>query len=371
VTGLSLGAAVDEGPAEYRFRTADGVVSPENFRGTERALLDALWDRAPDRLLVLQGNYGVVGTVLAHAGATVTTTEASARAARLCRGNARRNDARVETTLATGVGDLPGESVDAVAYAPKPYTPIGVGRARLETALAALDPGGDLFLAARERHGLSRYRSVLSAAADDVGTCPTPAGPTVLRATAGRCSDPPVLDDLTHTLSPRVAETDLSLVGAPGLFSARALDDGTRLLLETTGVDDGDRVLDACCGYAPGAVYAGLTADCTVVASDDDRLATACAERSLDAAGIDATVDTSDCLAGVDGPIDRVLCNPPTHAGDGVLRTLFDRIDVLLAPDGVCDVVHHAALSFDEYYDPFAVERVASGPEHVVDRLSR
>lgn len=368
---LSLGAAVDAGPAEYRFRTADGLVSPGDFRGAELALLDALWDRTPDRLLVLQGNYGVVGTLLAHAGATVTTTEASARAVGLCRENARRNDARVETTLATGVGDLPVESVDAVAYAPKPYTPIAVVRGRLETALAALDPGGDLFLAARECDGLARYRSFLTAAANEVRTCSTPAGPAVLRAAAGRDPEAATLAGLTHTLSPRVAGIELPLVGAPGLFSARGLDDGTRLLLETTDLDDDDRVLDACCGYGPAAVYAGLTADCTVVASDDDRLATACAERSLQAAGIDATVDTSDCLGGVDGPVDRVLCNPPIHAGEGVLRTLFDRLDALLAPGGVCEVVHHAALSFESHYEPFTVERVASGPEHVVDRLSR
>ncbi|MFC7195427.1 class I SAM-dependent methyltransferase [Halosimplex aquaticum] len=155
---------------------------------------------------------------------------------------------------------------------------------------------------------------------------------------------------------------------APGLFSPTELDAGTRILAETARIEDGDAVLDCCCGYGPLGAYAGSAADCEVHCTDDDALAAACARRTLDENGADGRVVTADCTAGVAGStFDTVICNPPTHAGDGVLADLFRGVADVLAPDGRFWFVHHRGLSLDRHVAPFgSVETVATGPEHVV-----
>ena len=86
---LSLESNVPEGPGTYRFETADGVASKRSFRTAELLLLEGLWEVDLGRLLCVEANYGVVGTVLSVRADAVHTTESSARAARLCERNAR------------------------------------------------------------------------------------------------------------------------------------------------------------------------------------------------------------------------------------------------------------------------------------------
>jgi 16S rRNA (guanine1207-N2)-methyltransferase len=164
---------------------------------------------------------------------------------------------------------------------------------------------------------------------------------------------------------------DLSLRTVPGVFSASSLDDGTRLLMETARIEDGERVLDLCCGYGAVGTYAGQVADCEVWLSDDDRVATRCAECSLQASDVEASVVTADCLDGVaTQTFDSVLCNPPTHAGGGVLSELFASVTDVLASDGRLILVHHRELDLHDYFAQFStVETLRTGPEHVVLRL--
>nr|WP_272904748.1 methyltransferase [Halobacterium sp. TGN-42-S1] len=186
-----------------------------------------------------------------------------------------------------------------------------------------------------------------------------------------------MLDDRSFVeprrLSATVGGVDLSLVSVPGVFAAGRLDHGTRLLLETADVADGDRVLDLCCGYGAAGVWAGSAADCSVTLTDDDRVATRCAECSLSASGVDGEVVTADGTAGVKNQrFDTVLCNPPTHAGDAVLRELFDGARRVLVDSGTLWVVHHDALDLDPHLSVFQrVQVAARGEEHVVLRATR
>lgn len=368
---LALDSRVSTGPDRYRFETADGVRSKESFRDAELGLLESLWEADLGQLLVPEANYGVVGTVLAERARAVHMTESSARAAGLCERNAERNRVDAAVSVVQWCTAL-DESFDAVAYAPKPYDPIVVGEQRIANALSALQPGGKLYLAASKRTGLARYEDCLRSLADDVTRRGTHGDQRILEATR-----PPTVDSPSY-VSPRTirATVDgiaLSLVTVPGLFSHAELDAGTRLLLEAASVDDGERVLDLCCGYGPVGTYADLTADCEVVCSDDDAVATACAERSLRVSGADGRVVTGDCVEAVaDRRFDRVLCNPPTHAGDGVLSALFDGVHDVLAPGGRLTLVHHRHLDLRRHLSAFdAVERRETGSEHVVLAVTR
>lgn len=413
---LALASRVEDARPTYRFETADGVCSKESFRPAELLLVEELWDRDPGHLLVPEANYGVVPTVLANQSSTVHAVESSARAARLCEHNAARNDADVTTSVVADLTTLdpdhaapdesdhatPDDPFDAAAYAPKPYTPLAVGCQRIADALSVLRPGGSLFVAASQQTGRARYEDCLREVAGTVEHRRERDGVYLLEATRPASPDaaspsdawpspdatPP--DDSTvpdtptspdvptspdaptyvtpRTLRPTVDGTELALVTVPGLFAASGLDDGTRLLLEAATVADGDHVLDLCCGYGAVGAYVASVADCDVWLTDDDRVATRCAECSLRAPGVEGTVVTADALDGVaDRTFDHVLCNPPTHAGDGVLDDLFSGVGRVLAPGGEALVVHHRGLDLRSRLSRVGpVERRRTGDEHVV-----
>jgi 16S rRNA (guanine1207-N2)-methyltransferase len=367
---VALESRVPDARPVYRFDTADGVCSKRSFRPAELLLVESLWEAEVGRLLCPGANYGVVGTVLADRAASVRMVETSARARRLCVRNAARNDVHVSTALAADLTSLEG-SFDTVAYAPKPYTPLSVGAQFVVDSLSMLAPKGTLYLAASEQAGLARYEERLRETAATVERGASREGCTLLAATRPESFEPPTYV-LPRTIRPEIDGEPLPLVTVPGLFSASGLDDGTRLLLETTTVEDGERVLDLCCGYGAVGTYAGRVADCEVWLSDDDRIATSCAECSRRAAGVDGTVVTADCLEGVaDRTFDRVLCNPPTHAGADVLAELFDGAHGVLAAAGRLEVVHHRALDLRRYLSRFdAVERVRTGTDHMVVRAA-
>ncbi len=377
-TELVLDSRTMGGPDRYRFDTDDGLCSPDSFRTADLLLLDALWDRSPDRLLVPRANYGVVGVVLSHAGSDVTMTETSSRARNYCARNIARNDADAAVTLVAdlvspGRDDCPaidGE-FDAAAYAPRPYVPVAVGKQRIADSLTALEPGGTLFVAATTESGGNRYANCLRNVATGVEVVAHRCGCEVLAATRPAVFEPPTYVD-PRTLKASVDGVSLSLHTVPGLFAATGVDHGTRLLAEAADVADGDRVLDCCCGYGTLGAYAATVADCEVWLTDDDAVATACAERSLAESDAAGTVVTADGTAGVAGEVfETVLCNPPTHAGDRVLNDLFAGVRGVLAPDGVLWVVHHRSLDLSTHFRAFStVETAAHGREHVVRRVS-
>ncbi|GAB3685196.1 hypothetical protein GCM10028857_15310 [Salinarchaeum chitinilyticum] len=388
---LTLAARTDDGPDRFAFATVDGVCSPEKFRVAELLLAEALWDDPPTSLLVPQANYGVVGTVLAGAVGRVTMTESSARSAACCRKNVRRNvvDGDMNVSLLAALNELRERRAstdrepqfDAVAYAPKPYVPLAVSHQRIADALELLAPGGRCLVAAEPTTGLARYRETLEALGGSVETVEERDGVSVLEATRSqRAADSSTTDRSNYveprTLEPTVDGVELELVTVPGLFAANELDHGTRLLIETLDVPDGARVLDACCGYGPIGTYAAASDDCEVWLTDDDRIATRCAECSLERTGVegagvvDATVVTGDCTEGVaDRSFDLVATNPPTHAGSGVLSELFAGIHAVLDRGGECLFVRHEALDLSAHLRSFSeVETVARGVEHVVRR---
>lgn len=379
---LVLEARTDAPRDRYRFHAPPGVHSHDAFRTAELLLLERCWDDRPATIGVVQANWGVPGVVLADVADRVHCVDSHARAADACRRNARRND--VAATATVDCAPTPGAvdgftDLDAVAYASRPYEPLAQATRRLVDALRALTTEGTLYLAATPTTGLARFREVL----DDLDADPREAcshGDCVVLA-ADRPDrvrdDAGVVDRSTHR--ERVAGVDLAVVTEPGVFAAGGLDHGTRRLLDHASVDAADRVLDLCCGAGPvGAWVAAAHPDATVTLTDADAVATACAERTLDATtaatgdpGVrDATIHTADCLDAVrDRRFDRVLANPPTHAGDAVLRELCRGVHAVLAPGGDLQLVHHATLDLDPHLAAFDdVETVARGDEHVVLR---
>lgn len=409
---LVLGSRTDSERDRYRFHTADGVASADSFCPGELLVLEHLWESPLGRLRIIDARYGVVGCVLAERAASVELLASSARAGALCERNVETNAVDASVDVATGLASVDGAastgvsvdlvtgrsrsrtdgggrpderriaSIDTAVFVPRAYDPLELGIRRIESALDALSPDGDCFVAATPETGLRRFESALADVAASVSTVATRDDWALLHASAPdhveRATDPPFdwirarINGTADDSAP-VRGTDLSLVTAPGLFAPTELDAGTRLLAETATIEDGGSVLDLCCGYGPLGAYAGSVADCEVWCTDDDPLATACARRSLDANGVDGRVVTADALAGVgDRTFDTVLCNPPTHAGDGVLAELVQGVDGALAPGGRFWFVHHRSLDLTPHTNRFhRVETAATGDEHVVRLVRR
>ena len=367
---LTLESRVSDARATYTFHTAYGVHSKRSFRRSELLLVDSLWNANLGHLLNPAANYGVVGTVLSGCASAVRMVESSARAVRLCERNAAENGAAASTALAADLTTLEWR-FDTAAYAPKPYTPIVVGKQHIVDSLSVLKPGGSFYLAASKHAGLARYEECLREIATTVETVAERDGCSLLEASRPRSFEPPTYVS-RRKLTPVVDGETLSLVAVPGLFSAAGLDNGTRLLLESMAVEDGDRVLDVCCGYGAIGAYAGRVADCELWLSDDDRVATRCAECSLDASRVEGTIVTADCTGGVaDRTFDRVFCNPPTHAGSGVLKELFAGVHEVLSSNGELLLVHHRKLDLRSHFTRFGtIEKVRTRGEHVVLRLT-
>lgn len=376
--GLALAGHAPGARERYAFETSPVLRSPDAFRPAELLQVETLWDRAPETLLVPEANYGVVATVLADAGTAVVATESSARGADAIRRNARENDVEVDVALLANCAPLDepaaeatADPVDAVAYAPAPYAPVPMGIQRIADTLAALRPGGTCYVAASETAGLNRYERFLGVHAA-IETVASRGDVRLLAATPPESFDPSTAVEVRR-LTPTVAGVDLDLVSVPGLFAASGLDHGTRLLLETAEIPDGARVLDCCCGYGPIGAYAAAAADCDVVLTDDDRVATRCAELGLDRTGVEATVHTADGAEAVaDGSVDLALCNPPTHAGAAVLDRLCRGLHRTLARGGECLLVRHRDLDLSRHLAPFGDRVViATGADHAVVRASR
>ncbi|MBT3324827.1 MAG: methyltransferase, partial [Gemmatimonadales bacterium] len=148
-----------------------------------------------------------------------------------------------------------------------------------------------------------------------------------------------------------------------GVFSAKRLDNGTRLLLENLpATADGPSVIDLGCGNGVLGVAVALadsTAEVTFV--DESHLAMRSAEDTFRRAfqGREAgsyskpTFRVGDCLDGLPGDsADLIVCNPPFHQGrvqgDDVAWKMFTGAKRVLAPGGELWVVGNRHL---EYFD--------------------
>lgn len=364
---LQLSTDADGAPETYTFETRDGLVSKDEIRPDVLALLEHVEVGDGDDVLVVDGNYGVAGVVLARQapGGETVVTETSARTAESCRRNAVRNEVQNVTVELTADVTSVRDGFDLAVYVPKPYEPTDLVEERLSGAVSRLVPGGTVYVAGTKTEGISRYAETLSSLADDHERLTVADGCHVHRARR-----PAEFEHRTFVTENEFRETvgdyTCRFVTYPGLFSADRLDDGSAALLRAVSVDDGQRVLDCCCGYGAIGAFVGARTDCELWATDDDVVATAYAERNLERNGVTPeAVTTGDCTDAVASrTFDVVLTNPPTHVGDGVTKKLFSGIRDVLASDGECYLVVNEIMNYDvRLADEFAFETAVVASE--------
>lgn len=140
----------------------------------------------------------------------------------------------------------------------------------------------------------------------------------------------------------------MHLTSAWGLFSSKAIDTGTKLLLEQIReYPPVNRVLDLGCGYGViGLVIAARWPEAVVSCVDKDVLAVETTEKNINSNELsNATAVLSPGFRDIPiGPYDLIVSNLPAQAGNGAIDELLLGSFDHLKNDGVLIVVTVAGL---------------------------
>ncbi|MEM7153812.1 MAG: methyltransferase [Myxococcota bacterium] len=218
----------------------------------------------------------------------------------------------------------------------------------------ALRPGGVLWCAVRKNKGAQSLAKEIGALMGEVDVVDRSRGYRLLQARRTDAFDEAkarqLLDQRYVIEDP--ALPGLSLQSAPGVFSRRELDAGTRVLIEHAARYDGvpTRVLDLGCGVGPLALWAATRfGDARVLAVDSNLLAVDLArdnatrhdlgDRVTVIASDGLPADPSGAVLGMRGRVELALVNPPTHAEPETLGHFSRQLGQWLAPGAVAMLV--------------------------------
>lgn len=146
-------------------------------------------------------------------------------------------------------------------------------------------------------------------------------------------SENPEIESHPNLLNTTVRGLALTLKTDAGVFSKKALDYGTRSLLEAFQMPDDVEgpILDIGCGYGPIGISLGLLyPNRHVTMVDVNERAIQLAKTNLELNGVQAEVFSSDLFACINGLYAVILSNPPIRAGKQIvhqiLETSFDHL---------------------------------------------
>jgi 16S rRNA G1207 methylase RsmC len=244
---------------------------------------------------------------------------------------------------------------DAIVW-PRPHLGKDFSVWCLARGALALRPGGTLWCAARKAKGaeslVDELRALMTGKTGEMTEVEVAARDKGYRLVCARRSEGFDEARARAAVGARYLIEDPALPGlvlasAPGVFSRRELDGGTRQLLEhaTTRASAPATVLDLGCGVGPLALWAATRWPAArVLAVDSNLRAVALARENAARHGLDDRVRVlaSDGLpASTPGiePFSLALVNPPTHAEPEVLGRLCQDLGRWLAPGGVAMLV--------------------------------
>jgi 16S rRNA G1207 methylase RsmC len=163
--------------------------------------------------------------------------------------------------------------------------------------------------------------------------------------------------DATTPLDVTLAGRDVTVLTAPGVFSAHRLDLGTAVLLRTlarldggrSGLPEGGTFVDLGCGWGPLALTMALLAPgADVWAIDVNPRARGLTATNADRLGL-TSIRTAgpEALDSLAGSIDRLWSNPPIRIGKPALHALLGGWLGALAPGGEAWLVAQKNLGAD------------------------
>ena len=337
--------------------------------GAAASLVATLVQPAATETVLLRGcGPGARGVALARrlVDGHLTLTDPSLLALQLAEQTLAANGI-TGVTVSAAVSHLPagaGRFDRVIILAPQSRA---LGRRWLVEAHALLRPGGILHLAGANSGGI---QSLSADAAAYFGAAHTLGYKQGCRVTTTTRRDPPpeappwatlpgIAPGTWHQLQVALPAGTVTLCSLPGIFSYDRLDAGTALLLQQLEASQGQRVLDAGCGYGPIGIAAARLGAEQVDMLDVNLLAVAAAQANVARLGLTGvTVEASDALlSAAERRYDVVLSNPPFHAGQAkdtaVAEAFITQARSLLNPGGRLLLVANRFLPYERLLLPW------------------
>ncbi len=328
------------GQGRRTLESAGGLFSKDRIAKSTSLLIGAVTPAPGDRILDYGCGYGAVGIAMADAapGLDVQMVDSDIRAVRLAQRNTRANEvANAHVVLDHTLNRYPNGTFNIVALNPPVDDGTELIFEMIERAQPKLRHGGAFFLVAKSSRGARSYMKKLAATIGPAKVVKRSGGYWVMRAERSPIRPPEVVDlsKYEHTVEGLLRGRKYSFRTRAGIFSRKAIDDGTALLIESVDVRPRHSVIDIGCGYGPiGIVCAHLASVGRVVMVDCDARAVEYADLNIRShhlnharkngkPRVEAVLgDRFDAVPGE--RFDRVVSNPPFHAGVDVLYPLVD-----------------------------------------------
>jgi 16S rRNA (guanine1207-N2)-methyltransferase len=339
-----------------------GIPNWDSVSPAQQLLADDVQPTADARMLLLNCGPGALGVALArqaHAG-SVTLLDSSwialAMAERTLDANNVTN-ARVCSTISV-LPEQAGTFDIALLVVPNDRK---LTRRWLVEACVALKPGGLLYLAGANDHGI---RSAVGDAEALFGSAQVlgykhgnrvaqARKPTELKDIPVWAGGPGIAPGTWYEFEAQARGHTFQLRSLPGVFAYDRVDAGTALLLEALAVPAEARVLDVGCGYGMIGLAAARLGAAQIELVDTNLLAVAAAQENIVRNHIvQARAFASDGVPeGKARRYDLVVSNPPFHVGksvDGdVARVFIERARQALVPGGQLILVANQFLRYD------------------------
>jgi 16S rRNA (guanine1207-N2)-methyltransferase len=356
---LSHETTIQGQPAVFYSRPALGDLAEQV---TSALLLDEWVRLSPTaRVLCMHCGTGLVGLVVARQApaARITLVDSHAVAVETARRTTQANQiASTEILLGDCAQPVFGRPFDHVlAHLPKGRA---VWQQTILDAAQLLDEDGTFYLAGANRSGIKSAAKYVERVFGHVNVLGFRGGCRILSATKPTMPDTaggyPEDYYALRRAQTKVGDKTLVYATRPGLFSWKALDQGTRLLLETLcarPLRENDRVWDVGCGSGLLTLLAAQQANRgQVVATDVDWRAI---QATLETAALNelANVEVvlSDCAEALRGQsFSAVVTNPPFHQARTTTYAIAEQIVQeaarLLDPGGRLYLVANSFLRY-------------------------
>jgi 16S rRNA (guanine1207-N2)-methyltransferase len=330
----------------YSFQTADGLNSKNRFREEEILIADTTKIQKEDKILVIQSNYGFLGTILGDKAQKMVMQDTSARARQYSKQNAEQNQIQnFEALNKPFISEIQQDNFDKIFYAPKEYTPIDLVRKRLAEATKKLNSKGEIIIAGKNKTGIKRYKKHLK----QLGKIEKIGKRKNLKTYKSTPQKTPEKIKLTKNYTAKLKNKEAHFQTSKGLFSPRKLDKGTKTLLKNIQKVEG-KVLDVGCGYGTISVFLAKQNNCKLFLTDDNARATYYARKNLETNNINNyKVETGDCLDPfTNQKFDYIVSNPPTHQGQDITNKIFQQSHQQLNQNGELWIVYNQNMNYQE-----------------------
>lgn len=225
-----------------------------------------------------------------------------------------------------------------------------------EVALLLL-PGGRLYLHGGKREGIEPAADAVHDVLGNVATLGYRKGHRVVAGERGEAVRAQWNQEAPGVVGVSVGGEAFEIETRPGVFATGALDEGTRLLVESLAVRADDIALDLGCGSGiVGLLLARRTTEGRVILADSDLGAVELTRRNVARNGVTrAEARASDAYSALgDLSFDLIASNPPFHVGrtqsPAVVERFIAGAPARLAPGGRLYVVANRFLRYESLF---------------------